>query len=213
MNEEKGILFVVSGPSGVGKGTLLEMVMVRDPRLSFSTSATTRSPRPGEVDGVHYFFMDDARFKAMLAGGEFLEHAFVHGKYYGTPWGAVRERLARGIDVVLDIDVQGAMQVMEKRPESTFIFVAPPGMSPEILRERLENRGTESREVIEGRVRTAIGEMKLSDKYDYVIYNGVLEEAVKDLEAVIRAGRLVPEGRRKAPGRNSHEGIPTPGGK
>ncbi len=183
-------LFVISGPSGAGKGTILQRVIARDPRLVFSISATTRSPRREELEGIHYHFIDQERFTGMIQDGDFLEYAFVHGNYYGTPSGAVDEQLSRGLDVVLDIDVQGACQVMKTRPHSIFIFIAPPEMNPDILKSRLEGRGTEDPDKIRERIKTAIWEMGQASYYDYIIYNDQVDEAVEDLVSIIRASRL-----------------------
>ena len=188
--ENKHDLFVISGPSGVGKGTILEKVLSEDPRLVFSTSATTRPPRPGEENGVHYFFIDKERFQEMIKQNEFLEHAFVHQNHYGTPRQAVENQIARERDVVLDIDVQGALQVMKTWPGAVFIFIAPPGMDPEVLYSRLTGRSTEDRDKIEKRLKTGLWEMEQANFYDYVIFNDQLDRAVEDLQAVIRASRL-----------------------
>lgn len=186
---KKGSLFVVSGPSGVGKGTILQQIFRRDPRIAFSVSATTRAPRPGEEDGVHYHFLSSEKFRSLIDGGAFIEWAHVHGQYYGTPSQPVEERLLAGDDVVLDIDVQGALNVMEQKREAVFIFIAPPAV--ETLRRRLEIRGTEPEEKIEARVKTALWELTKIDRYDYVVFNDRLDSAVDDVWSVIKAHRCL----------------------
>ena len=148
MSEAK--LFILSGPSGVGKGTIVSEVLKEDPDIHLSVSATTRSPRKGEVRGVSYYFMEDGEFRSEIEAGGFLEYADVHGHFYGTPKAPVLEKLAEGRDVILEIDVQGAMQVKETYPEGVFIFILPPSLGE--LRRRIEDRGTESREDIELRL-------------------------------------------------------------
>jgi len=189
MKHKKGILFVISGPSGVGKGTLLKEVFNHEDNLIFSVSCTTRSPRENEVEGKDYHFITHDDFIKDIEAGKFLEWAEVHGNYYGTPANFVEEKLDAGIDVILDIDVQGALVVMKNRPHSTFIFIAPPGMDEEVLRERLCNRKTEDNSQIEERVKTACKELKIACKYEYIVYNDIIEEATKDLVGIIRAER------------------------
>ena len=150
---KQGKIIILSGPSGVGKGTVLKEVMRGDPSLRFSVSATTRPIRPGEVDGVNYFFMDKPRFEKMIADGELLEYASYAGNYYGTPEKAVDDALAQGINVVLEIEVQGALQVIERRRDAISIFVAPPSFSE--LRYRLLNRGDTAPEIAERRLHIA----------------------------------------------------------
>lgn len=185
----KGDLIVISGPSGVGKGTLLKEIFNRMEDLVFSISATTRQPRRGEVDGKDYFFIDEAEFKRMISENEFLEWAYVHNNYYGTPVNFILEQLENGKDVILDIDVQGARQVMEKKINAIFVFVAPPAMDIEILRERLLGRSTEDTESIESRLKTAREELKCAPLYEYVVFNGDLKEAALDLYSIIRSNR------------------------
>ena len=183
--QRKGMLLVISGPSGAGKGTLLERLLKDDPRFGFSVSATTRSPRPGEIDGVHYHFLTEEAFLELVAQDAFLEHAQVHGNRYGTLVSEVRARLDRGMSCVLDIDVQGALHVMERMPECVSVFVMPPSL--EELRRRLEGRGTETREQIERRMANAVGEMALAPRYEYVVINDDLDEAYAVLKAIICA--------------------------
>jgi guanylate kinase len=184
-----GTLFVISGPSGVGKGTILKQVFEQVDRLIFSVSATTRHPRPGEIDGVDYFFIKKDDFEKMLEGNRFLEWAEVHENYYGTPVEFVDKKLDEGIDVVLDIDTQGAAQVMKNRPGSVFIFIAPPMLDVNILRKRLMKRSTESRESMEIRLKNAEMELTTAANYEYIIFNDTVEEASEDLKAIIRAQR------------------------
>lgn len=182
-----GLLIVVSAPSGCGKGTILSKVLERD-NFYYSVSATTRSPREGEVNGVNYHFMDKPRFEELINSGGMLEYAQYCGNYYGTPAKAVEDKLKEGKDVLLEIEVQGAMKIKEKCPEAVFIFIMPP--SAETLRHRLEKRGTEAPEVIEKRVREAQREMERAPDYDYIVVNDKLEEAVDDFLAVVRAEKL-----------------------
>ncbi len=182
--KNKGILFVISGPSGVGKGTVCERLMADCPELSVSVSATTRAPRSIDREGVTYFFKTKKEFEEMIAENRFLEYAQYNGNYYGTPAEKVDEMLAQGKDVILEIEVQGAQTVMEKRKDAVTIFILPPG--EEALYERLRNRGTESEEQIEKRINAAKEEMKQKDKYDYRVVNDVLEDAVCEVEAIIK---------------------------
>lgn len=183
----KGKLFVFTGPSGTGKGTILKEVLASDDRLRLSVSATTRGPREGEVNGVHYWFLKKEDFEAKIAQDAFLEHACYVGNYYGTPEQPVNDQLAAGYDVVLEIEVQGAMQIHEKRPDAVMVFVAPPSL--EELSDRLHSRGTESEEKIAARLATAEQELKYADRFDYVIVNDDLQEAIGDLRAILRAER------------------------
>ena len=178
----KGILVVISGPSGVGKGTIIRELLKRNDRLRFSVSATTRAPREGEIDGEVYHFVSRDEFLKMIDGGMLLEYAEYSGNYYGTPAEPVDRLIDKGFSVVMDIEVQGAMQVMEKRPDATFIFIKPPSI--ETLEERLCARNTETEESIRRRMETSVREMTYIGKYKYIIENDVLEEAV---EAVSRA--------------------------
>lgn len=182
-----GILFVISGPSGVGKGTILELIMNEDPTVKFSVSATTRSPRPGEQDGVHYFFVDRKRFDEMIENSEMLEWAVVHGDYKGTIRKAVADTLAAGFDIILDIDVQGALQLMDRHEDGVFVFIAPPSM--EELARRLRGRGTENEEQFNKRLKDAAWELAHINRYEYVIINDDLSEACRKLRAIITAER------------------------
>lgn len=181
----KGMLLVISGPSGTGKGTLIKQLMDADPSLVFSVSATTRAPRPGEIDGVHYHFVTDAQYDELVAQDAFVEHASVHGNRYGTLRSEVYERLARGENVVLDIDVQGALNVIASEKEKVSIFVLPPSMS--VLRDRLTGRATETPEAVERRLHNAIWEISQRDHYQYQVINDDLAECVRTLQAIIEA--------------------------
>ncbi len=187
MNKKKGLLIVVSAPSGCGKGTILEAAMKRK-EFCYSVSATTRSPRPGETDGVNYFFLDRERFEEMARNGEMLEYAEFVGNLYGTPRAPVEEKLAEGRDVILEIEVQGAMKVKKACPDAVLIFILPP--SVDVLRQRLYKRKTESEEVIEERVAQAGREIGEAVNYDYAIVNDDLEKAVEDFLGVIQAEKL-----------------------
>ena len=189
MKEQRnGLLLVVSGPAGVGKGTLDKALMERNNRIKMSVSATTRAPRPGEVEGVHYFFKTEEEFKAMVDRGEFLEYMHVFGSnYYGTPRSFVEQHLANGYDVILEIDVQGAMKVKQAFPDAVLIFITAPSMSE--IKSRLIGRGTESMEQVEKRFTTAFEEIKMIPRYDYVIVNDVVDKAVHHMEAILEAER------------------------
>ncbi|MDE6775447.1 MAG: guanylate kinase [Ruminococcus sp.] len=190
----KGRLIVFSAPSGCGKGTMLAEIL-KDEQFYCSVSATTRSPREGEIDGVNYHFLTKEDFESKIAGGEFLEYACYCGNYYGTLVSEVESRLEQGINVVLEIEVQGAMKIHEIRPDALFVFIAPPSISE--LRRRLNKRGTESQDVIDKRVAEAANELPYAKKYDYIIVNSALEDAVSDFFAVIRAEQLKAAAREK----------------
>jgi guanylate kinase len=177
-------VFVITGPSGVGKGTLISRLLERVPDLELSVSATTREPREGEVDGRDYHFLDPADFDRRARKGAFLEHATYSGNRYGTLRSDVEGRLAKGRSVVLEIEVQGARQVRAAMPESVQVFIAPP--DPADLRRRLEGRGTDDREAIDRRLRTAEMELEAEEEFDHVVVNDELERAASDLERVVR---------------------------
>ena len=175
----RGNLFVISGPSGAGKGTLVARLLEAVPSAWVSVSATTRKARPGELDGVHYFFLTEEQFDGIVAQDGFLEWAQVHSNRYGTPQAKVEQAIVQGKQVVLEIDVQGAFQVREKMPEAILVFIEPPSLK--ILEERLRNRGTETEDVIAARMKVASMELSEKMKYDYVIVNDNLDEATREL--------------------------------
>jgi guanylate kinase len=177
-------VFVITGPSGVGKGTLIRTLIDRVPGLELSVSATTRGPRPGEENGVDYHFLDDAEFDRRVQAGEFVEHASYSGRRYGTLRSDLDQRLQRGAPVVLEIEVQGARQVAETMPEAVRIFIAPP--TEEALRTRLVGRGTDSPEDVEKRLATAREELRAQGEFTHVVYNDRLDDAVSALEEVVR---------------------------
>lgn len=185
----RGVLFVLSSPSGAGKTTISRMMLDADSDIALSISATTRPPRPGEVDGVHYHFVDTERFKKMATDGEFLEWAHVFGHRYGTPRAPVEELLAAGKDVLFDIDWQGAQQLyQEAGPDVVRVFVLPPTM--EELERRLRSRGTDSDEVIAARMERAANEISHWDGYDYVLVNDDVDGCFDEVRAILRAERL-----------------------
>ena len=181
----KGMLLVVSGPSGTGKGTLCERLLRSDPTIMFGVSATTRKPREGEINGVHYHFIDEDRFDQMLAEKAFLEHATVHGHRYGTPKDQVERAIEEGRNILLDIDPQGALSVMSAMPETVSIFILPPSYSA--LRERLHTRNTDDPDEILKRLSNAYGEVRLMKHYTYALVNDQLDQAFAMLSAIITA--------------------------
>ncbi|HEX2104972.1 MAG TPA: guanylate kinase [Solirubrobacteraceae bacterium] len=183
-------VFVITGPSGVGKGTLIRSLRERMPDLGLSVSATTRPPRPGEQDGVDYHFLDDADFQRRVDAGEFVEHATYSGHRYGTLRHELERRLRAGEPVVLEIEVQGARQVRETMPEALQVFIAPP--SREALRARLVGRGTDDAEQVDARLRTAEGELGAQDEFAHVVVNDRLEDAVEELSRIVRAALSAP---------------------
>ena len=184
-NSRVGNLFVVSGPSGAGKGTLLSQVIERIPDAWVSVSATTRSPRPGEIEGVHYFFLDTDHFKSLVEQDGFLEWAQVHDNYYGTLKQSVLDHMNAGDQVILEIDVQGALQVRKALPEAHLVFIEPPSL--EELERRLRQRGTETEDVISSRMKTAEVELAQKMEYDVQVVNNDLERAVDELVEVINS--------------------------
>lgn len=184
----KGFLLVISGPAGAGKGTICNELLKRNEDMIFSISATTRNPRSGEEDGVHYHFIDKIKFEKMVDENEFLEHAYVHTDYYGTPKQFVFNEIEDNKLVLLEIDVQGAIQVKENHPEVVSIFLLPPSM--EELEHRIVTRGTETKEEIRKRMENAYKEIETIDEYDYYVINDEIEEAVEKVEEIIKAERL-----------------------
>lgn len=184
-----GDLFVISGPAGAGKGTLVSRVSERLDNVWVSISATTRAPRGAEVDGVEYFFHTVEEFEELIERGGLVEWARVHGNYYGTPVAPIQEHLAAGDAVILEIDVQGALQIRERFPEAKLVFIAPPSF--EVLEQRLRGRGTDSEESIALRLQNAARELEAAERYDYVVVNDELERATEELSKVIncRFGR------------------------
>lgn len=183
----KPLLYVVSAPSGGGKTSLVNALLQRDSRVALSVSHTTRSPRPGEVDGVHYYFVDDATFEGLAERGAFLEHARVFDHRYGTGREPVEAQLAAGFDVLLDIDWQGARQIRESFPAARTIFILPPSLDE--LRQRLVGRGQDAPEVIARRMEAARAEISHAGEFDFLVVNDDFEAALADLHAVIRQGR------------------------
>ncbi len=180
----KGKVFVITGPSGVGKGTLIERLLDTIPELELSVSATTREPRPGELDGHDYHFLTPEEFERRVEAGDFLEHAAYSGNRYGTLREEVERRLEQGRSVVLEIEVQGARQVRAAMPEAVLIFIAPP--DPEALRDRLEGRATDSPEAIDRRLRTAEVELDAQAEFPHVVVNDDLQNSASELERLVR---------------------------
>lgn len=188
--QEKGLLLVLSGPSGAGKGTISLALQQENPSLRLSVSATTRPPRKDEVDGLHYHFLKKEVFKKLINNDQLLEWAEVYGNYYGTLRRFVQESLEQGDDVMLEIDIQGALQVRHNFPDAVLIFIAPPSKSE--LRSRLISRDTDSREEIEKRLSCAISEMELARQYDFIVINDDISRALEKVRAVITAEKLRP---------------------
>ena len=184
-DERKCMLIVISGPSGVGKGTIFSRLLASDPSLTFSVSATTRSPRNGETDGVDYFFITEDKYQELVKQDAFLEHATVHGHSYGTLKSQIVEKLEKGLNVVLDIDPQGAKQVMAQWPDCVSIFLLPP--SYDKLRQRLYGRNTDATEEIERRLKNAKGEIEQAGMYQYVVVNDDLQVALNQVTAIVTA--------------------------
>ena len=192
----KGLLLVLSGPSGAGKGTICQMLREKLPDIGYSVSVTTRAPREGEVDGVSYFFktVEEVKFfktveevKTMIAEGGLLEYAEVYGNYYGTPRDYVMDLLNQGKDVILEIDIQGALQIKKRFPDGVFVFIVPPSLDE--LSSRIYKRGTDSEEVIKKRLASATGELAYASEYDYIIVNDIAERATQKVLTVMEAER------------------------
>lgn len=185
MEENRGVLIVISGPSGAGKGTICKALLEKHKEISLSVSATTRNPRCGEVDGVNYYFLKKEDFLARVEADDFLEYAEVYGNYYGTPKSNVEKILESGTDVILEIDIQGALKVKEKSKEGVFIFILPPSM--EELKQRIINRGSETPESLMTRFKSAYKEINYVSKYNYAVVNDTVDKAVEKIEAILLA--------------------------
>ncbi len=182
---KKGRLIVISGPSGVGKGTVVKSLLARDPNTWLSVSATTRAIRPSETDGVQYHFISQAEFDRMIAEGSFLEYACYVNNSYGSPLAPIEQKLAEGRDVLLEIEVQGALQIKQKRPDAISVFIAAPSF--EALAERLRGRKDTDEAAIAKRLETARQEYRIAPQYDYIVVNDEIETAVADVAAILRA--------------------------
>ena len=183
----KGTLYVFTGPSGAGKGTVLGRLLAEDDRLFFSISATTRAPRPGEQNGVHYYFLEKTDFENRIAQGAFLEHAQYVGNYYGTLAAPENQKRDGGFHVFLEIVVQGALHINKKRPDAVMVFIAPPSF--EELASRLRGRGTEDEAKVQKRLETAKGELEQKDRFDYVVVNDTVDRAVDEIKGILASRR------------------------
>jgi len=185
MHSNRGVLIVISGPSGAGKGTICKEILEKNNNIYLSVSATTRKPRQGEVDGVNYYFLTEEDFKNKVESNGFIEYAKVHGNYYGTPKVNVEKMLDEGKDVILEIDIQGALKVKENFTEGVFIFILPPSMDE--LKRRIIKRGSETEESLMTRFKNAYQEINYVSKYNYAVVNDTLEIAVSKVESIIAA--------------------------
>ncbi|MCR5833092.1 MAG: guanylate kinase [Selenomonadaceae bacterium] len=184
---KRGLLIVVSGASGTGKGTVCKKILDDMTDVAYSVSATTRAPREGETDGKQYYFLSRDEFSTWIDEGKFLEYANVYGNFYGTPLNKIEERRNRGEDILLEIDVQGAMNVMKKCPDGVFIFLLPPSL--EELKRRIEGRGTETPESLAIRFNNAVAEIAIGRDYNYVVVNDSVDDAAAQIEGIINAER------------------------
>lgn len=182
---KKGKIIIISGPSGVGKGTVIEKLRNEDSSLGFSVSATTRLPRPGEIDGVNYHFVSKEQFEEMINNDEMIEYTCYNGNFYGTPNSSVENVISKGLNIILDIEVEGAANVKKKFPQAISIFILPPDM--QTLYERLSGRGTEDEDTINRRISRAREELEFQNDYDFKIVNDTLDEAVEEIRKIISA--------------------------
>ena len=185
MIKKRGLLLVVSGPSGTGKGTICKKMVEMNDAIKLSVSATTRQPRLGEKEGISYYFKTREEFEKMVENGEFLEHAMIYDNYYGTPKQAIVDQLDAGVDVILEIEMQGARQIREVCPDAVFLFILPPSLDE--LKHRIVGRGTETKEQIEKRFNSAYNEIKLLGDYDYFIFNNIVDKSAEEIFEIIKS--------------------------
>lgn len=185
MIKKRGLLLVVSGPSGTGKGTICKKMVEMNDAIKLSVSATTRQPRLGEKEGISYYFKTREEFEKMVENGEFLEYAMIYDNYYGTPKQAIVDQLDAGVDVILEIEMQGARQIREVCPDAVFVFILPPSLDE--LKHRIVGRGTETKEQIEKRFNSAYNEIKLLGDYDYFIFNNIVDKSAEEIFEIIKS--------------------------
>lgn len=185
MIKKRGLLLVVSGPSGTGKGTICKKMVEMNDAIKLSVSATTRQPRLGEKEGISYYFKTREEFEKMVENGEFLEYAMIYDNYYGTPKQAIVDQLDAGVDVILEIEMQGARQIREVCPDAIFVFILPPSLDE--LKHRIVGRGTETKEQIEKRFNSAYNEIKLLGDYDYFIFNNIVDKSAEEIFEIIKS--------------------------